>query len=248
MKKHKALLIEDDEKYAALLRDHLTNNNFIVDVIYDGLNAKKRLKNETYSLVVLDVMFPTIDGYDVCKAIREYDAMLPMIVINSVDSDMERIYALEMGADYYLCKPCNLRELTVSIQSLLRRASLFIKEIKEETEAKEMVFPFGLCTINTERRQITKNDKIIDCSYTEFEIILFFHQNPNLPLTREAILKHVRGRTFEIYDRSVDVHIGKVRRKIEPFPKRPRYILSERGLGYRYVPLGTKDLKESQYR
>lgn len=221
------LIVEDEESIRKFVRINLERANFLVREAETGEEGLKIVQEEEIDLVVLDIMLPGIDGFEVCKRLREQFPRIGIIMLTAKSQDIDRIIGLEHGADDYMVKPFNPRELVLRIESLLRRIKGSIGE------APNMIIydPF---TMDTYSRKFFKSQSKIDLTPTEFSIIKLFIGNPGRAFTRDEILNLVWGYDFMGDSKIVDVNIRRLRSKIEDEPSKPYYIETVWGLGYRW--------------
>jgi two-component system phosphate regulon response regulator OmpR len=226
------LIVDDDEKLQKLLKEYLENNGFRILTLLDGSRVSKTIRSESPDLVILDIMLPGKDGLEILKEIRrEFD--LPVIMLTAKGEDTDRIVGLELGGDDYLSKPFNPRELLARIKAILRRAG---SGIASDPEAgKRLVIKAGGLTLNTARQAVSTEKREIELSSTEYRILEVLMKNPNTVLSRDQLMTLARGRDFMAFDRSIDVHISKLRAKLEPDPQSPRKIKTIWGSGYMFI-------------
>lgn len=221
-----ALLIDDDAKLASLVAEYLGNNEVDVTVAPDGERGLQALKKGHFDVVLLDIMLPGVDGLEVCRRIRALPerAQTPVLMLTAKGDDVDKIVGLELGADDYLAKPFNPRELLARVRAILRRAQ----------PAAEMhaVFESGGLRIDFDAREVTVDGKREVLTHFEFELLTTLARAAGRVLSREHLMDALKGEEFESFDRSIDVHISKLRGKIETNPKEPRYIRTVRGVGY----------------
>ena len=216
----KILLIEDDLDMQELLTDYLQNYDFSVTAFANPLHALLDLKTNEYSLVILDLMLPHLDGFDVCKRIRE-DSNIPIIISSARGNLGDKVLAFEYGADDYLAKPYEPKELIIRINAILRR--LHPKSNKKQ---------IGEFTIDEDKMEILQNNHPLELTKIEYEIFSFLLQNPLKVLSRESIAQHLES---ELKDRAIDMHISNIRNKIFDDSKSPKYIKSIWGIGYKFI-------------
>jgi len=222
----KILLIDDDEKLAGLLGNYFKRFDLeLVSALRPSIGLEM-LKKEKPDLVILDVMLPEQDGFEVCRTIRK-TSHVPIIMLTARGEVTDRIVGLEIGADDYLPKPFEPRELVVRIQNVLRRA------IAVETQSDELKFK-GL-VLNTERRTIELDGKPLELTTMEFELLALFARNPGKALSRDEILNGLRGIDAQIFSRSVDILVSRLRQKLNDTAKQPRFIKTVWGRGYSFV-------------
>ena len=225
------LIIDDDTKLIELLSEYLGGNQFDVFHILDGMNAVAEIKAIMPDLIILDYMMPGKDGLEVLRDIRRnYD--LPVIMLTAKGDDTDRIVGLELGADDYLPKPFNPRELLARIKAILRRN---VTPTLQSFTNKDLVIQFGDIILNKAAHTIEANGSVADLSTTEFKILEVLMKNPNRVLSRDQIMNMAQGKDFMAFDRSIDIHISKLRSKIETDPANPRRIKTIWGTGYMFV-------------
>lgn len=224
-KKIKILVIDDDEKLNQLLRDYLANFNFQVETHTHPGKGIQALKREKPDLIILDVMLPEMDGFEVCKRIRR-DYSIPIIMLTARGEVTDRIVGLELGADDYLPKPFEPRELVARIQSILRRN-------RAQTQAG--VSRVGDLEIDFSRHLVQKKGQPVELTTAEFEILKLFVNRPGMVLSRNQILEHLWDIEWDVYNRSVDVLISRLRHKLDDDPRNPKYIKTVWGSGYMFI-------------
>ena len=227
----KILIIDDDIKLIELLSEYIGGNQFEVSYILDGLNALSRIQSHPPDLIILDYMMPGKDGLEVLRDIRALHD-IPIIMLTAKGDETDRIVGLELGADDYLAKPFNPRELLARIKAILRRGAT---STAKNARDKDLVIKVGDLILNKAAHTIKVNEKIIDLSTTEFKILEVLMKNPNRILSRDQIMNMAQGRDFMAFDRSIDIHISKLRSKIEPLPASPKRIKTIWGTGYMLV-------------
>ena len=221
-----ALLVDDDTKLGALLTEYLGRNEMDVTIAPDGERGLASLKGGHFDVVLLDVMMPGIDGFEVLKRIRADAriARVPVLMLTARGDDVDKIVGLEIGADDYLAKPFNPRELLARLRALMRRAT-GPAEVAEKFRTGELTIDFGA-------RTVTLGAKKIVLTSFEFELLACLARGAGRVLTRDQLLDALKGQEFESFDRSIDVHVSRLRAKIERDPKTPRYVQTVRGAGY----------------
>ena len=225
------LLIEDDVRLAQMVREYLERSGFQVDHAPDGRSGLARLEAPAGSLpdlLVLDLMLPDIDGLEVCRRVRALPGeagRLPVLMLTAKGDPMDRIIGLELGADDYLPKPFEPRELLARIRAVLRRRG-------EGLPAATPQLRFGSLEIDRDGRSVTVAGRPCELTSYQFDLLLVLAERAGRVLTRDQIMEAVRGRELEAFDRSIDVHMGRIRAAIEDDPKNPRRILTVRGVGY----------------
>ena len=223
--KAKILAIDDDQKLTDLLKDYLSRFNYQVIIAnhpHDGLDI---VKSETPDLIILDVMLPDMEGFEVLKELRK-ERSIPVIMLTARGDVTDRIVGLEMGADDYLPKPFEPRELVARIQAILKR--------KQNIEEKE-IDRFGELEINYTKQRVHLANELLDITTAEFELLKFFVKKAGKVLNRDQILDNMRGLEWDAFNRSVDVLISRLRQKLQDDPKNPRYIKTVWGSGYIFI-------------
>jgi two-component system phosphate regulon response regulator OmpR len=229
---NKVLIIDDDEKLCKLLKEYLEDNGFKVIALADGSNVKKTLQKELPKMVILDIMLPGKDGLEVLKEIR-MDHTIPVIMLTAKGDHTDRIVGLELGADDYLPKPFNPRELLARMRAVLRRAA---PEERDQVRKKEdTVLKVGGVILNKAKQTVSIKNKELELSSTEYKILEVLMRHPNVIFSRDQLLNLARGRDFMAFDRSIDVHISKLRAKLEPDPRSPIRIKTVWGTGYMFM-------------
>lgn len=222
------LMIEDDARLAAMVSDYLGQNGFGVDHAPDAQSGLARLQTTDLDLVILDLMLPDMDGLQVCQRIRALpgaQGQLPVLMLTAKGDPMDRIIGLEMGADDYLPKPFEPRELLARIKAILRRKSAI-------PEVGTQVMQFGSLEIDRDARRVSVAGQVCDLTSYQYDVLVALAERAGRVLTRDQIMEAVRGRELEAFDRSIDVHMGRIRAAIEADPKAPQRILTVRGVGY----------------
>ena len=226
------VLVVDDEKLIVKgIRFSLEQDGMDVDCAYDGEEAIEMAKKTEYDIVLLDVMLPKHDGFEVCQAIREFSDM-PIIMLTAKGGDMDKILGLEYGADDYISKPFNILEVKARIKAIIRRSSKSRRQKKEEKS--DGMIGSGDLKMDTEGRRVFIGDREINLTAKEFDLLELLVRNPNKVYSRESLLTYVWGnRAMENGDvRTVDVHVRRLREKIEPSPSDPKYVHTKWGVGY----------------
>ena len=225
------VLVVDDEKLIIKgIRFSLEQDGFEVDCAYDGEEAIELAKKTEYDIVLLDVMLPKHDGFEVCQAIREFSDM-PVIMLTAKGGDMDKILGLEYGADDYISKPFNILEVKARSKAIIRRS---LKAKRQKREEPSSMIGSGDLKMDTEGRRVFIGEKEINLTAKEFDLLELLVRNPNKVYSREALLNYVWGnRAMDSGDvRTVDVHVRRLREKIEPSPSDPRYVHTKWGVGY----------------
>ncbi len=222
------LMIEDDTRLAGMVSDYLGQNGFGVAHAPAAQTGLARLQNSHVDLVILDLMLPDMDGLQVCQRIRALpgaQGQLPVLMLTAKGDPMDRIIGLEMGADDYLPKPFEPRELLARIKAILRRKV-------SGPEASAQTLQFGSLEIDRDARRVTVAGQVCDLTSYQYDLLVALAERAGRVLTRDQIMEAVRGRELEAFDRSIDVHMGRIRAAIEADAKDPQRILTVRGVGY----------------
>ena len=218
------LIVEDDEGIAMGLEDDLRLDGYEVAVARDGEDGVRRARERTFDLIVLDLMLPRKDGYQVCRELRHAGIATPIIMLTARTQDVEKVLGLEMGADDYVTKPFNPMELRARIKAVLRRASGQLPRL----------YAFGDIEVDFRRCEVKRAGTVVDISSLEFKLLTAFIEQRGRVLSRDQLLDAAWGSDVHVTDRAVDNHVVGLRRKIEADPAEPRFIISVRGMGYRF--------------
>jgi DNA-binding response OmpR family regulator len=232
----KILVVEDEVSLQETLAYNLKHQGYEVETVGDGLAALDAARRLHPDLILLDVMLPGIDGFEVCRILRQ-EMNTPVLILTARDDEIDRVVGLELGADDYMTKPFSMRELLARVKARLRVVRLIREEIENATgslPAANQIINFDNLAIDLTRREIRLNGQIIALKPKEFELLVFLAQHPGQVLSREYVLEKVWGWDYIGDSRTVDVHIRWLREKIEPDPALPRRILTVRGAGYRF--------------
>lgn len=230
MASEKILVVDDEDHIVELISYNLTNSGYGVITANNGIDAVRLAKEENPNLILLDLMIPGLDGYDVCKAIRSdvNTKDISIIMLTAKGEELDKILGLELGADDYMTKPFSIRELLARIKAILRRT--------KSSGGAEEVYKSKEMYINFARREVNILDKKIDLTLKEFELLEILVKNRGKILTRETLLDKIWGYEYVGETRTVDVHIRYLRKKVEVDDKNPRFIETIRGVGYRFNP------------
>jgi len=218
------LVVEDDPGIAFGLRVDLKTEGYDVELESDGESALQRAAKETYDLILLDVMLPGKDGFEVCRELRRGGSKTPIILLTAKAQEAEKVMGLELGADDYVTKPFSPRELRARVKAALRRTG------EDESQA----YRFGDLEVDFTRCELRRAGKPVELTALEFKLLAAFVRNRGRVLSREQLLDLVWGHDTFVTDRVVDNHVVTLRKKIEPEPSQPRHVLSVRGMGYRF--------------
>ena len=218
------LVVEDEASIAFALQLDLRTEGYDVEIASDGESAVERARKEAFDLILLDVMLPRRDGFEVCRELRHGGSKTPIILLTAKAQEAEKILGLEAGADDYVTKPFSPRELRARVKAVLRRTG----------EDAPPAYTFGDCEVDFARCELRRGGKPVELTALEFKLLAAFVRHRGRVLRREQILDLVWGRGTFVTDRVVDNHIVTLRKKIEPEPSQPRYVVSVRGMGYRF--------------
>jgi DNA-binding response OmpR family regulator len=220
------LVVEDEPGIALGLGDDLRLEGWDVELVGDGLAASQRAREHSFDLILLDVMLPGKDGFDVCRELRKAGVQTPIIMMTAKAHEAEKVLGLDLGADDYVTKPFSPKELRARIRAALRRGAA-------PTQLSE-VYRFGDIEVDAGRCEVRRGGAVVETTATEFKLLAAFIRSRGRVLSREKLLDQAWGEGTFLTDRVVDNHIVALRRKIEPEPAEPKYLVSVRGLGYRF--------------
>jgi Response regulators consisting of a CheY-like receiver domain and a winged-helix DNA-binding domain len=227
MAEEKILVVDDEDNILELIKFNLENNGYKVLTAQNGVDAVKLAKVEMPQLILLDLMLPGMDGYDVCKEIRKDNNIshTPIIMITAKGEELDKILGLELGADDYITKPFSIRELIARAKAVLRRTTV---------QYIDKAYRFGNITIDFQKHEVIKNDEKVELTLKEFELLEILIKNKGRVMTRNFLLDKIWGYEYIGETRTVDVHIRHLRQKIEDDDKNPQFIETIRGIGYRF--------------
>jgi len=217
------LVVDDEPGIVQMIRKFLEKDGFSVALAYDGVSALEVFKKEQPDIVVLDIMLPRLNGWEVLKRLRE-DSQVPVLLLTARSLEEDKIAGLGLGADDYVTKPFSLRELSLRIRAIMRRTA-------GQVYQKPMVF--GDLVLDPEKMEVSIAGKKVDLTRTEFQLLKTLYSRPGKVFTREELLNAVAGDIYESYERTIDTHIWSLRKKIEPDPSKPQYVLTVFGVGYK---------------
>lgn len=234
---HKILVVDDDMRLRALLERYLLEQGFAVRAVADSKQMDRLLERENFSLMVLDLMLPEEDGMSICRRLRATGSQLPIVMLTAKGDEVDRIMGLEQGADDYLAKPFNPRELLARINAVLRRQK---REVPGAPSGEETIIEFGDYCFNLATREMRKGADSMPLTSGEYAVLKALVMHPREPLSRDKLMHLARGRDYSALERSIDVQVSRLRRMIETDATKPRYIQTVWGLGYVFVPDGQK--------
>jgi two-component system phosphate regulon response regulator OmpR len=232
----KLLVVDDDPRMRDLLRRYLSENGLDVSVAAEAQSMNRLLQRDRFDLLVLDLMLPGEDGLSIVRRLRASGEQTPIIMLTAKGDDVDRIVGLEIGADDYLPKPFNPRELLARIHAVLRRQPA--PELPGAPSAGQVEVAFGPFALNLATRSLTRDRQPISLTSGEFSVLKALVRHPRMPLSREKLMSLARGREYGAYDRSLDVQVSRLRKLIETDPQNPRYIQTVWGVGYVFIPDG----------
>ncbi len=233
----KILVVDDEISLQETLAYNLKKQGYDVQTTGEGTEALELAREMKPDLIILDVMLPGLDGFEICRILRK-EMSTPVLMLTARDDEIDRVVGLEVGADDYMAKPFSMRELIARVKAMLRRVRLIREEVNqadfEDGKPKAEILEFGNLRIDMTRREITIDDNVVAFKPKEYELLTFLAQHQGQVLSREFILERVWGWDFIGDSRTVDVHVRWLREKIEPDPANPRRIITVRGAGYRF--------------
>jgi len=217
------LLIEDDQKLAEMIKDYLGDSGFTVTLADHGGEGLALVQQQDFDVLILDLMLPDMDGLDVCRQLQSEGQTLPIVMLTAKGDPMDRVIGLELGADDYMAKPFEPRELLARLRVILRRG---------KKQAQDHIKRFGRLEIDQSAMAVRLDGRVCDLTVYQFQLLDILSSRPGRVLTRDFLMNALQGNDIEAFDRSIDVHISRIRSEIEEDPKRPRRIITVRGMGY----------------
>jgi two-component system alkaline phosphatase synthesis response regulator PhoP len=221
------LFVEDEQALQMTVGDRLRNEGFAVDYAANGDEGFEKATQLPFDLIILDVMLPKRDGFDVCKGIREAGLITPILMLTARGQTSDKVNGLKIGADDYVTKPFNMLELMARVEALMRRAPI-------RPAAKTAGLDFGAIHVDLVGTEATRDGKPVNLSAREFQLLRYFIEHRGATLSRDELLKQVWGYSADMYTRTVDVHVASLRQKLEDDAKQPKFILTVQGLGYKF--------------
>ncbi|MEO0468665.1 MAG: response regulator transcription factor [Bacteroidota bacterium] len=228
----RVLVVEDDRNIVDLLEIHLKDLDCELDKAYDGATGYDLAGNQQYDLIILDLMIPKMDGLEICRRVRAKEIHTPIMMLTAKSEEIDKVLGLEMGADDYLTKPFSVREFIARVKAIFRREEILKQSRKEPNGEQEL--RFGELCIDIGKRKVTLNDKRVELSPKEFDLLSLLASQPGKSFDRAKLLNLVWGYDFTGYEHTVNSHINRLRSKIEPDLQNPMYILTTWGVGYRF--------------
>ncbi len=222
------LLVEDEPSLVITLRDRLNSEGYLVESAGDGVEGLERALAGHFDLVLLDVMLPGMNGFDVCRELRRRRSEVPVLMLTARGQSVDKVVGLKLGADDYVTKPFDTMELLARIESLLRRA-------RTPIAPSVGAYAFGDVRVDFRRGEVRRGERLVELSALEFKLLCYLIEHRDEVLSRDRLLNEVWGYDEAPYSRTVDVHVGSLRHKLEPDPPKPRFILTLHGRGYKFV-------------
>lgn len=226
--KTRILLIEDEPGLVMTLSKRLTSEGYVVTVATDGEEGLRLAQETSFELLLLDIMLPGIDGFEVCRTFRKHDEHTPILMLTARGQTLDKVLGLKLGADDYLTKPFQVAELLARIEALLRRAK------SSGGVSTAGAYRFANVEVDVERAEIRKDGEVVELSAKEYQLLSYFIKQRGKVLSRDDLLNHVWGFDALPTTRTVDVHVARLRQKIEPNPRLPQYIVTMHNMGYRF--------------
>lgn len=228
-------LVDDDPKIRELTAKYLSDQELSVKTAANGSELDELMKNNNISLIILDLMMPEESGLNICQRLRVNNVEIPIIMLTAKGDEVDRIVGLEMGADDYLPKPFNPRELLARVNAILRRQQ------KSSIQNTKNIFEFGNFSFDISNRSLHKNGQEIQITAGEYDLLRVFAERPKQPLSRDQIMQLAKGKELDVFDRSIDVQISRLRRLIEEDPNKPKFLQTKWGFGYIFIPDSQQD-------
>ena len=228
-------LVDDDPKIRELTAKYLSDQELSVKTAANGSELDELMKNNNISLIILDLMMPEESGLNICQRLRVNNVDIPIIMLTAKGDEVDRIVGLEMGADDYLPKPFNPRELLARVNAILRRQQ------KSSIQNTKDIFEFGNFSFDISNRSLHKNGQEIQITAGEYDLLRVFAERPKQPLSRDQIMQLAKGKELDVFDRSIDVQISRLRRLIEEDPNKPKFLQTKWGFGYIFIPDSQQD-------
>jgi two-component system alkaline phosphatase synthesis response regulator PhoP len=222
----KILLVEDEPDLVVTLADRLHAEGYVVEAVGDGQQGLELATSRPFDLVILDVMLPGKNGINVCRDLRQLGISVPVLMLTARSQPVDKVLALKIGADDYVTKPFDMMELLARIEALLRRAQV--------TSTGRTLHEFGPVVVNLRAAEVRRDGRLLPLLAREFELLRYFVEHPGMALSREELLRDVWGYEASLSTRTVDVHVARLRQKLEPDPKNPQFILTLPGIGYKF--------------
>ncbi len=232
---HHVLLVEDDPQIGRLVSTHLDELGCVVAWARDGAEGLRRFRAQSFDLLVLDLMLPTLDGLEICRRIRAENPFVPILMLTAKAEKRDVVRGLEIGADDYLTKPFSTAELLARIKALFRRID--VDRPREHADVEEQALHRGALCIDPDEHRVTLHGRRVDLTAKEYDLLLLFARHPGRAFSRRELLNRIWGAEFEGFDHTVNTHINRLRNKIEPAAEAPTFIQTVWGVGYRFAEL-----------
>lgn len=226
------LIVEDDPDLAKLLQIHLADLGYHIEIAPDGKVGLEKALSGSFALIILDIMLPYIDGFEVCKRVRAENRSIPILMLTSKSEELDKVLGLELGADDYITKPFSIRELLARIKAIFRRIEVVRSDSEDEVKNK---LEYGDLVVDLEKRKVLLRMQVLELTSKEFDLLVLFAENPGRAYSRQELLDLVWGYQYSGYSHTVNSHINRLRNKIEVDPAAPRYIKTVWGHGYRFA-------------
>jgi len=240
MSERKILVVDDDKRLRDLLQRYLSEQGFVVKTAENAQIMDRMLCRDSFDLIILDLMLPGEDGLSICRRLRANESQQAIIMLTAKGDEIDRIIGLEMGADDYLPKPFNPRELVARMQAVLRRQ---VNVVPGAPTGEDKRIAFGDIEVDLATRTLKRNDEVLALTTGEFAVLKVLLEHPRQPLSRDRLMTLARGREQGPYDRAIDVQVSRLRRLVEPEPASPRYLQTVWGFGYVFIPDGQSQSK-----
>jgi two-component system, OmpR family, alkaline phosphatase synthesis response regulator PhoP len=228
---HSVLVVEDNKDLLNLLDINLSDQGYTVYTAENGILALDTFHTRNPDLVVLDIMLPKLDGFEVCKRIRNKNKVVPILMLTAKAEEVDKVLGLELGADDYMTKPFSIREFLARVKTIFRR----IEATQFDSDTEHQILEFDDLIVNSAKRRVTLRGELIDLTSKEYELLLLFFKNPGKAYSREELLNTVWGYSYAGYSHTVNSHINRLRSKIEEDPSIPHFIRTVWGVGYRFA-------------
>jgi two-component system alkaline phosphatase synthesis response regulator PhoP len=223
------LIVEDEQDLRMTLTDRLESEGFNVQFAKDGKEGLEKATSGAFDLIILDVMLPGKNGFDICRDVRQAGLITPILMLTARGQTVDKVLGLKIGADDYVTKPFEMIELLARVEALLRRAP-------NKPLGQGAIQQFGAIRVDLRGTEVWRDGRQVNLSAREFQLLRYLIERPGKTISRDELLKEVWGYSTETFTRTVDVHVASLRQKLEPDPKQPRYIVTVQGLGYKFCP------------
>lgn len=233
MDEKSVLIVEDDLEIAQIVSVNVKDLGLQTELAADGKTGLEKALSGRFSLIILDVMLPEMDGISLCRSIRNKDQLTPVLMLTARAEEIDRVLGLELGADDYMTKPFSVLELRARIKALLRRSRTM--EEQSGSNGSRSIIEIGSLSVNLEKRQVYLKNRELNVTVKEFDLLALFMQNPGRAFNRSELLNQIWGYSFEGYEHTVNTHINRLRNKIETDPANPLYLKTVWGMGYRFA-------------